>query len=72
MKRGPERERFVRSSKDAGTLPGWAEDIAFAPVWKLSQWIETQKITSERLTKIYLERLERFNGKLRCVITIDE
>jgi Asp-tRNA(Asn)/Glu-tRNA(Gln) amidotransferase A subunit family amidase len=70
QKRGPERERFVRSLKDAGTLPGWDEDIAFAPVWKLSQWIETRKITSERLTKIYLERLERFNGKLRCVITL--
>ena len=70
QKRGPERERFVRSLKDAGALPGWDEDIAFAPVWKLSQWIETRKMTSERLTKIYLERLERFNGKLRCVITL--
>ncbi|HMD10464.1 MAG TPA: amidase [Candidatus Acidoferrum sp.] len=70
QKRGPEHERFVRSSNDAGTLPGWDEDIAFAPVWKLSQWIEMRKITSERLTKIYLERLERFNGKLRCVITL--
>ncbi|HJX96005.1 MAG TPA: hypothetical protein VJ324_10335, partial [Candidatus Acidoferrum sp.] len=49
MKHGPERERFVRSSNDAGTLPGWDEDIAFAPVWKLSQWIEMRKITSERL-----------------------
>jgi Asp-tRNA(Asn)/Glu-tRNA(Gln) amidotransferase A subunit family amidase len=67
---GPERDRFVRSSNDAGVLPGWDEDIAFAPVWKLSQWIETRKITSERLTKIYLERLERFNGTLRCVITL--
>src|SRR5271167_5024661 len=70
QKRGPEHERFVRSSNDAGTLPGWDEDIAFAPVWKLSQWIEMRKITSERLPKIYLERLERFNGKLRCVITL--
>jgi Asp-tRNA(Asn)/Glu-tRNA(Gln) amidotransferase A subunit family amidase len=70
QKRGPERDRFARSTKDAGTLPGWDEDIAFAPVWKLSQWIEMRKITSERLTKIYLERLERFNGKLRCVITL--
>jgi Asp-tRNA(Asn)/Glu-tRNA(Gln) amidotransferase A subunit family amidase len=70
MKRGPERERFVRSAHDAGALPGWDEDIAFAPVWKLSQWIETRKFTSERLTKIYLERLERFNGSLRCVITL--
>jgi len=70
QKRGPERERFVRSSNDAGALPAKDEDIAFAPVWKLSRWIETRKISSERLTKIYLERLERFNGKLRCVITL--
>src|SRR5579863_5601562 len=70
QKRGPERDRFVRSSNDPGPLPGWDEDIAFAPVWKLSQWIEMGKLKSERLTKIYLERLERFNGKLRCVITL--
>jgi Asp-tRNA(Asn)/Glu-tRNA(Gln) amidotransferase A subunit family amidase len=70
QKRGPERERFARSSNDAGALPAKDEDIAFAPVWKLSRWIETRKISSERLTKIYLERLERFNGKLRCVITL--
>src|SRR5580704_14242749 len=70
MKRGPERERFVRSSNEPGPVPAKDEDIAFAPVWKLSRWIETRKITSERLTKIYLERLERFNGKLRCVITL--
>ncbi len=70
MKRGPEHDRFVRSTTEAGELPAKDEDIAFAPVWKLSRWIETKKITSERLTKIYLERLERFNGKLRCVITL--
>jgi Amidase len=70
MKRGPERERFVRSSKDAGALPARDEDIAFASVAQLSRWIETRKITSERLTNIYLERLERFNGTLRCVITL--
>jgi Asp-tRNA(Asn)/Glu-tRNA(Gln) amidotransferase A subunit family amidase len=70
QKRGPERERFVRSSREAGALPGRDEDIAFASVTQLSRWIETRKITSERLTKIYLERLGRFNGKLRCVITL--
>ena len=70
MKRGPERAHFVRSSNDAGALPAKDEDIAFAPVWRLSRWIETRKISSDRLTKIYLERLERFNVKLRCVITL--
>ncbi len=70
QKRVPEHDRFVRSLHDPGPLPGWDEDIAFAPVWKLSQWIEMGKLKSERLTKIYLERLERFNGQLRCVITL--
>jgi Asp-tRNA(Asn)/Glu-tRNA(Gln) amidotransferase A subunit family amidase len=70
QKRGPERDRFVLSKSAAGPLPAKDENIAFAPVTQLSRWIETRKITSERLTKIYLERLERFDPKLRCVITL--
>lgn len=70
QKRGPERDRFVRSKSEVAPLPAKDEDIAFAPVTQLSRWIETRKITSERLTKIYLERLERFDLKLRCVITL--
>jgi len=70
MKRGPERELFVRSSNHSAPLPERDEDIAFASVTQLSRWIEARKITSERLTKIYLERLEKFNAKLRCVITL--
>jgi Asp-tRNA(Asn)/Glu-tRNA(Gln) amidotransferase A subunit family amidase len=70
QKRGPEQGRFVRSSNDAGELPARDEDIAFANVTQLSRWIEAKKITSERLTKIYLERLEKFNPTLRCVITL--
>ena len=63
-------DEFVRSKADAGPLPQSEEDIAFAPVWKLSRWIEQRKITSERLTRLYLARLEKFNPKLRCVITL--
>jgi Asp-tRNA(Asn)/Glu-tRNA(Gln) amidotransferase A subunit family amidase len=65
-----QQSRFVRSKANAGSLPTKDEDIAFATVAKLSRWIETRQITSERLTNIYLERLERFNPKLRCAITI--
>ena len=70
QKSGPERDRFVRSKTEAGPLPANDEDIAYAPVTKLSRWIEGRKLSSERLTKIYLERLERFDPKLRCVITL--
>lgn len=66
----PERDRFVRGEREAGPLPPSNTAIAFAPVWKLSRWIETRKLTSERLTRIYLRRIEQYDPKLRCVITL--
>jgi len=70
MKARPERDRFIRSKADPGRLPSKDEDIAFASVTQLSRWIEQRKISSERLTHLYLDRLEQFNPKLRCVITL--
>lgn len=69
---GPASDRFVRSSTDPGPLPTNDADIAFAPVTRLSRWIEMRKLSSDRLTRIYLERLQRFNPKLRCVITLTQ
>jgi Asp-tRNA(Asn)/Glu-tRNA(Gln) amidotransferase A subunit family amidase len=66
---GPARNLFLRSKTDPGPLPSHDEDIAFAPVTRLSCWIEKRQLTSERLTNIYLQRIERFNPKLLCVIT---
>jgi Asp-tRNA(Asn)/Glu-tRNA(Gln) amidotransferase A subunit family amidase len=63
-------DRFVGSNADPGPLPSSDAEIAFAPITKLSRWIEQRRITSERLTHIYLNRIERFDSKLRCVITL--
>ncbi len=62
----------VSLSVSARPLPHNDEDIAFATVGQLSQWIKTKQLTSERLTKIYLERLKRFQPRLNCVITLTE
>jgi len=70
MKVGPARNRFLRSTGKTGALPTSDEDIAFATVTQLSRWVERREITSERLTNIYLDRLERFNPTLRCAITL--
>lgn len=70
VKAGPEQDRFVRSQGEPGPLPTNDGDIAFAPLTHLSRWIEAKKISSERLTKIYLQRLQRFNPELRCAITV--
>ena len=70
MSAGPARSVFVRSKTDPGPLPKRDEDIAFAPVSTLSRWIEAKALASERLTRIYLDRLRRFDPQLRCVITL--
>ena len=70
MPSGPTRDRFLRSQSDPGPLPSSEADIAWAPVTRLSRWIEQRKLTAERLTGIYLDRLRRYDPKLRCVITL--
>ncbi len=70
VSKGPSENRFVATKFGPLNLPDDDESIAYAPVTRLAQWIQQRQITSERLTKIYLERLERFNPKLRCVITL--
>ena len=70
QKAGPGRDRFIRSKTDPGPLPAKDDEIAFAPVTQLSRWLEQRKLTSERLTRVYLNRLEKFDPKLHCVITV--
>jgi Asp-tRNA(Asn)/Glu-tRNA(Gln) amidotransferase A subunit family amidase len=65
-----QRDRFIRSKADPGPVPAKDEDIAFAPLTQLSRWIETRKLSSQRLTNLYLDRLQQFDPKLRCVITL--
>jgi Asp-tRNA(Asn)/Glu-tRNA(Gln) amidotransferase A subunit family amidase len=60
---------FTRTASTV-PLPATDEAIAFAPVWRLSRWIESKQLTSTRLTQLYLSRLDRYNAQLRCAITI--
>ena len=53
-------------------LPSSDEEIAFLPAHRLAAAIKAGKLTSTRLTKIYLERLKRLNPTLLCAVTIME
>src|SRR6476659_4537019 len=55
------RARFVRAKAEDSPLPASDEAIAFAPVTQLSRWIESRKLTSERLNSIDLSRIERLD-----------
>jgi Asp-tRNA(Asn)/Glu-tRNA(Gln) amidotransferase A subunit family amidase len=69
-KSGAEGNHFVIGEGVHVPLPANEENIAYASVPQLGRWIKSRVITSERLTQIYLGRLEKFNPRLRCVITL--
>jgi Asp-tRNA(Asn)/Glu-tRNA(Gln) amidotransferase A subunit family amidase len=54
------------------SLPDKDSDIAYMPVHELAVLIQTKKITSERLTKIYLDRIKTYSDTLQCLITLME
>jgi Asp-tRNA(Asn)/Glu-tRNA(Gln) amidotransferase A subunit family amidase len=58
--------------KLSGALPTSDEAIAFLPAHRLSALIKAKKLTSVRLTTIYLERIKRLNPILLCAVTIME
>jgi Asp-tRNA(Asn)/Glu-tRNA(Gln) amidotransferase A subunit family amidase len=58
--------------KWSGAVPTSDEEIAFLPAHRLSALVKAKKITSTRLTKIYLERIKRLNPTLLCAVTIME
>jgi Asp-tRNA(Asn)/Glu-tRNA(Gln) amidotransferase A subunit family amidase len=66
---GPAKDVFARSVFEVPPLPRTEAEIAFSPIFLQARWIETRKITSERLTTIYLNRIAKYDPILRCVIT---
>lgn len=55
-----------------GTVPTSDEDLAFLPAHRISALIKARKLTSTRITNIYLDRLKRLNPTLNCVVTLME
>jgi Asp-tRNA(Asn)/Glu-tRNA(Gln) amidotransferase A subunit family amidase len=53
----------------ASVRPMNDNDLALLPVVELSALIRTRQITSEQLTTIYLNRLEKYDPLLHCVVT---
>ena len=66
------RKPFSLGRRQRVVRPPDLEDVAFWPVTKLSQLIETRQVSSLELTEMYLARLKRFDPVLRCVITLTE
>src|SRR5579859_3419518 len=53
-------------------LPANPDELAFYSIEQLAALIKSRQITSEKLTRFYLERLKKYGPKLECVITLTE
>ncbi|MHA6246531.1 amidase [Pontibacter sp. CAU 1760] len=52
--------------------PKKKEELAFYSVPQLAELVRTQQITSEELTRFYLDRLKKYGPTLQCVTTLTE
>ena len=52
--------------------PASLTELAFEPVTTLASLVATRQVSSTELTKMYLERLARYNPALHCVVTLTE
>lgn len=59
-------------SRPAVRLPASRADVAFLPVMELSELLRTRQLSSTELTRLYLDRLRRYDPTLRCVVTLTE
>jgi len=62
----------LRVSKPTVSANLTPEQIAFLPVTSLAALIESKRLTSTQLTKLYLDRLKAHGPKLNAVITLTE
>lgn len=71
MKLPADRKTF-KWSKPNVAKPKTDEDLAFLPATHLARLIEKREIKSLDLTKLYLERLKKYDPILHCVVTLTE
>jgi Asp-tRNA(Asn)/Glu-tRNA(Gln) amidotransferase A subunit family amidase len=55
---------------DPISRPDSDEDLAFSSIRQLGALLRSRKISSVELTKLYLERLHRYDPLLKCVVTL--
>lgn len=70
MPTGP--SSFKASAVGAVKLPANRDELAFYTVAQLGELIRTRQISSEELTKFFLNRLKTYDPKLHCVVTLTE
>ncbi len=72
MKLDRQQRPIVASRVRPGAAPKAIDELAFRPVTELAAMIRARRVTSVALTRMYLDRLKRFDPVLQCVVTLCE
>lgn len=74
LKPGPPvvRNKAISTFVDDIQRPDSDTELAFLPVTQLARLIRTRKLKSVELTKLYIERLKKFDPLLHCVVSMTE
>jgi Asp-tRNA(Asn)/Glu-tRNA(Gln) amidotransferase A subunit family amidase len=67
-----DKNGFKLAKMSTVTMPANRDDLAFYTVRQLAELIRTKQISSVELTKFFIARLKKYNGKLLNVITFTE
>jgi Asp-tRNA(Asn)/Glu-tRNA(Gln) amidotransferase A subunit family amidase len=59
-------------SSAAPKKPDSGDDLAFLPIASLATLVRTRQVSSRELTKLYLDRLRKYDPALYCVVTLTE
>ena len=54
------------------SLPANREDLAWYSVRQLAELLRTRQISSEELTRFFIDRIKKFDPQLECVVTLTE
>lgn len=65
-------EPMVRGRLPVMERPGSLEELAFLTVSELSELVRSRRVTSLELTRMYLDRLKRYDPLLHPVVTLTE
>jgi Asp-tRNA(Asn)/Glu-tRNA(Gln) amidotransferase A subunit family amidase len=69
---GQSRGAVTLAEAPEAKRPASDEELAFLPVAKLAPLLRSRQVSSMELTKLYLERLRRYDPLLKCVVTLTE
>lgn len=69
----PGEQLPVHYSGDTGLQrPANDQELSWLTIRQLAELIKTRQLTSEELTRFYLDRLKKYDPMLHCVITLTE